>query len=88
MQNCTLFHSLFHDAFKVPFTKVQGACWTFVPTLPIMKKISHLGVNHRVPIDLESTLSLPQTVLSIKAPLPGCARGLRHLRILESRKSP
>src|SRR5271157_605923 len=57
-QNCTLFHSHFHGAFKVPFTKVPGAGWTFAATLPIIRKISHLGANHRVPFDLESPFSV------------------------------
>jgi hypothetical protein len=57
-----------------------------------MKKISHLGVKTPSAIDLESTdlestFSLPQTRLSIKAPVPVSARSLGNCGSLECRES-
>ncbi len=40
------------------------------PTLPIMKKINYLGETNRVPLDLKSTINLPQTDFPMKANLP------------------
>ena len=44
--------------------------WTFVPPLPIMKKINHLGETNRVPLELKSTINLPKTDFPMKANLP------------------
>ena len=47
-----------------------AGCWTFLPALPIMKKINHLGETNRVPLELKSTINLPKTDFPMKANLP------------------
>jgi hypothetical protein len=51
-----------------------------------MKKINHLGVKHRVPLDFVFTSSPPQPGIHIKAALPDSLGSARELRSLESRK--
>jgi isoleucyl-tRNA synthetase len=48
----------------------QPRQWTLPATLPIIKKINHLGENCRVPLDLKSTINLPRTDFPMKANLP------------------
>src|SRR5271167_3204994 len=50
------------------------------------ERINYLGVNHRVPLDLECTSSPPRTGLAINATSPEASRSLRDLRSLESHK--
>src|SRR5690242_4387063 len=51
-------------------TNLRQRRWTSTSTLPIMKKINHLGVNCRVPLELKSTVNLPKTDFPMKANLP------------------
>src|SRR5213076_2042017 len=44
--------------------------WTFVSRLPIMKKINYLGESTLVPLELKSTINLPNTGFPMKANLP------------------
>jgi hypothetical protein len=78
------FFTLFSTVLSgFALSKVPGMQWTFVPALPIMKKINHLGVNNLVPRRLESTSNLPRTGLAREATSPGSQRYLNDHRGFE-----
>ena len=61
------------NLIRKPIGSAKGRAaheWTFRYQLPIMKEINYLGENKRVPLDLKSTVNLPQTTFPMKANLP------------------
>jgi len=70
-KNCTALQCFSTVLSRLPgWPPLSVGRWTFVSSLPIMKKINYLGEIKRVPLELKSTINLPRTDFPMKANLP------------------